>query len=61
MSRGSSLRPLPCSGGRPDLNRLAISSLRPKAADFWLEAPLYLLVFASDLTENRFAPFGPML
>ena len=35
----------------------------PGAADFkpLPEAPLYIYVEASDLSENRFALFGPML
>ena len=34
-----------------------------RAADFYLEseAPLYRFVMASDLSESRFALFGPML
>ena len=34
-----------------------------RAADFKPdpEAPLYIFVEASDLSENRFALFGPML
>jgi len=45
-------------------NRLAWPrSAFPERRTFHLElkAPLYSVVFASDLSENRFALFGPML